>query len=94
MTIKPADIINELIQDYASLREFARAIGEDGSDVMRWRHDRSKVTPRAVIKICKLYPSIAPYKLNPDIFPEDLHFVFLDRMAGKNGKVFHDEVNT
>lgn len=78
MTKKPADIINELIQDYASLREFARAIGEDGSDVMRWRYDRSKVTPRAVIKICKLYPAIAPYELNPDVFPEDLVVIFKD----------------
>jgi hypothetical protein len=76
MTIKPADIINDLIKRYASLREFARAIREDGSDVMRWRHERGKVRPRAVIKICELFPEYKPHDLNPEVFPAHLTLHF------------------
>ncbi len=76
MTKKPEEIINELANRHASLREFARSIGEDGTDVMNWRNGKRKVRPRAVIKICELYPEYKPHDLNPDIFPANLTLNF------------------
>ena len=71
-----AEIINELISKYPTAREFARAIGEDGADIIRWRMGRSKVKGRAVIAICRLHPEIRPHDLNPEWFPADLSFFF------------------
>lgn len=79
MTKKPETIINDLISRYESLRDFSRTIQEDSSDVMRWRFGRSKVRPRAVIKICELHPEIQPHELNADIFPAHLTFKFGDK---------------
>lgn len=78
MSKKPADIINTLIPMYQSSREFARAIGEDAADVIRWRFGRCKIKARAVVNICRLHPHIKPFELNPDWFPEDLTFKFGD----------------
>ncbi len=78
MIRKPEEIINELIKQYSSLREFARAIHEDASDVMRWRYGRARVTPRAVIKICELHPVYLAHELNPDIFPHNLALYFTE----------------
>lgn len=72
----PTEIINHLLTQYSSLREFARAIGEDGADVIRWRYGRSKVKSRAVVAICRLHPDIMPHDLNPEVFPADLKFIF------------------
>ena len=76
MTKKPHDIINDLISQYASARELARAIGEDSADVIRWRQGKSRIKARAIVTICRLHPEIKPYQLNPDHFPDDLNFVF------------------
>lgn len=76
MTKTPAEILNDVISWYPSLREFARAIQEDSRDVAIWRSGKRKVSPRAVIKICALHPAYKPYDLNPDVFPANLilHF--------------------
>jgi hypothetical protein len=74
----PADIINDLMPQYSSQREFARAIGEDAADIIRWRYGRSKIKTRAVITLCRLHPEIKPYQLNSEWFPKDLRFVFGD----------------
>lgn len=74
--ISPAVIMNELVDRFSSAREFARAIGEDPSDVMKWRLGKIKVRPRAVISICRLYPCINPADLNPSVFPADLRLSF------------------
>lgn len=74
----PAEIIDELISHYASQREFARAIREDGSDVMRWRYGRAKITARAVIKICELHPTYLAHQLNPEVFPHNLALIFTE----------------
>jgi hypothetical protein len=74
----PVEIINELIPLYTSMRDMGRAIGEDGSDIIRWRYGKTKIKARAVIAICRLHPEITPHQLNPDIFPADLRLTFGD----------------
>lgn len=70
------EIINKLLEQYKTSREFARVIGEDAADVIRWRYNRCKIKPRAVINICRHHPEITPHQLNPDVFPQDLRFSF------------------
>lgn len=72
----PHDLINELIDKYPSLRNFARTIREDASDVIRWRYAKAKIHARAVISICRLHPEIIPYQLDSATFPEDLTLKF------------------
>jgi len=72
---KQCEILNKLIKKYQSLRAFSNFIHEDASDVTRWRYGRNAISPRAVISICRYY-GIEPYKLRPDIFPEDIILVF------------------
>ena len=77
MTKTSSDIIGELIRsNYQSLREFSRAIQEDGRDISIWRDGKRKITARAVIKICELHPNIKPHDLNPLVFPAYLKLVF------------------
>lgn len=71
----PTKILNDLIAKYPTLREFAVAIGEEISDVSRWRKGR-KLHPRAVINICRIFPEIKPNNLLPSLYPEDLNFIF------------------
>lgn len=75
-TLKPSEIINDLLKKYASGREFARAINEDTADISRWRTDTCAIKARAVVAICQLHPEILPYNLNPAIFPKHLTFKF------------------
>lgn len=82
--LNPVGIINEILKEYSSGKAFARAIGEDGSDVIRWRYGRSAIKARAVVAICRLYPQIPPYKLNPEIFPKELNFVFSEGGYGND----------
>lgn len=72
----PADIVNELIALYPSASEFSRKIGENKTDVLRWRHGRMKLSARAVVSICRLHPQVRPHQLNPNWFPADLTFIF------------------
>jgi Cro/C1-type helix-turn-helix DNA-binding protein len=65
----------QLLSLYPSDRAFAHAINEDTSDVHRWRHEKKKLTTRAIISICRLF-DCRPHDLDPDLFPEDLYFVF------------------
>lgn len=67
--------ICELINQYASIRIFSRLIGEDSSDVFRWKTGKSKIRAQAVIKVCKLF-DVTPQTLRPDIFPSDMKLVF------------------
>lgn len=69
-------ILTKLLEKYDSMRSFSREIREDVSDVSRWKMGKKCLTPRAIISICRLYPDIPPYFLNPDLFPEDLLFNF------------------
>lgn len=74
----PADFLNDLISQYPSVREFSRAIGEDASDVVKWRYSKCAIRVRAVISICRIHPNIKPHDLNPLWFPADLDFKFGD----------------
>lgn len=76
MQTEPHELLNSIIQKYASIREFSRAIGEDPADVFRWKAGKRAINPRAVVSIVKLYPKIKPHDLNPDIFEEGLTFNF------------------
>lgn len=68
------EIIRGLINKYSSMREFARAINEDASDVIKWR-DGMRVKPRAVVTITKIF-NIQPSLLRPDLFPSNLRMTF------------------
>ena len=72
----PEEVIDDLISKYGSARKFGLAIGEDSSDILRWKKTQRPVSPRAVIKICELHPEILPYELNPYVFPFNLDFKF------------------
>ena len=72
---KSALIIEELIKKHKSAREFARTINEDISDVIRWRQGKLRVGARAAVSLAKVY-KVKPSDLRPDLFPEELEFVF------------------
>jgi hypothetical protein len=72
---KSAKIINDLIEKHESMRDFGRKISEDPADIMRWKSGKSAVRVRAVITICRLF-GYEPHEVNPDLFPQDLSFVF------------------
>lgn len=76
MSKSAAEKLNNIIDTYSSIREFSRSIGEDYSDVQRWRWGERKINPRAVVSICRLHPEIKPYDLNPYVFPDGLIFKF------------------
>jgi len=71
-------IMNELIAKHKSMREFARVINEDPSDIHRWKTGKAIVKVRAIITIARLY-GVKPYDLDGDLFPQDLEFVFKKR---------------
>jgi DNA-binding transcriptional regulator YdaS (Cro superfamily) len=58
------------------MRDFARSIGEDTTDVLRWKRGQRKINARAVIGIVRLHPEILAFELCPEIFPKDLDLVF------------------
>jgi hypothetical protein len=72
----PAEVLNELIAQYPTAKEFARKINEDTTDVLRWRHGRAMMSTRAVVSVCRLHPKVKPHQLNPKWFPVDLTFKF------------------
>lgn len=74
--MKSALILCNIISDYKSVREFARAIEEDPADIFRWKVGKRKINPRAVIKIVRLYPDIEPHDLNSDVFLKGMTFNF------------------
>lgn len=74
--VKINKILENLISKHASMREFAREIREDVADVIRWKSGKRAISARAVISICRIYPTIKPHELNPVLFPPDLRFVF------------------
>ena len=73
---KPNKILESLIKRYSSMREFARTIGEDTTDIIYWKTGKRKICGRAVVKIVKIHPEILPFELNPEMFPENLDFHF------------------
>ena len=76
-TKKAMVILTALIDKrYPTMREFARTIHEETSDVSRWKGGHKKVTVRALVEIIRLHPVIKAWDLRPDIFPEELEFVF------------------
>ena len=79
--INPAtiELLLKIMSGYSSIREFARCIGEDAMDVMRWRKGKRKINPRAVISICRLHNDIDPWQLNPAVFPDNLTLKFKER---------------
>ena len=70
------EIFKKVLAQFSSAKAFSRAIGEDGSDILRWKNGRGAIKARAVVAICKLYPEIPPYRLNDNIFPKGLMFTF------------------
>ncbi len=79
---KPEDILQGIVDQYKSVREFARAIQEDPADIFRWKAGKRKINPRAVINIVKLHPELSAHDLNPETFEFGLTFNFGD---AKNG---------
>jgi hypothetical protein len=74
--LQSVNLINEITAQYDSMRAFAKTIQEHCSDVSRWCAGKSTIKLRAVIEICRLFPTIMPHQLNSEIFPEDLTFTF------------------
>ena len=74
-SIKSTQIMAELISRSDSMREFARLIAEDVADVSKWKTGKKTLTTRATISICRIF-KMQPHELNPDLFPEDLKFIF------------------
>lgn len=69
------EIINQLISECTSARKFAKRIGCDIAEVIRWRKGVRKVRVKAVVKIVEIW-NISPHILRPDIFPANLTFIF------------------
>lgn len=69
-------ILCDIIEQYNSVREFARAIEEDPADIFRWKAGKRKINPRAVIKIVRLHPEVWPHELNEDVFLHNMTFNF------------------
>lgn len=74
--IKATEILDYLISLHPSMRKFAHFINEDQGDISRCKSGCKNIGSRMTISICRKYPDISPNDLNPDIFPEDLKFVF------------------
>lgn len=72
------ELLCDIISQYKSVREFARAIEEDPADIFRWKVGKRKINPRAVIKIVRLHPDVYAYDLNSDVFPRGMTFNFYD----------------
>lgn len=72
---KQSEILTSLIAKHKSLREFARVISEDSSDVLRWRDKKVAIQPRAVITIVQLF-GVSPHDLRPDVFPPNTKITF------------------
>lgn len=67
--------LEKLIKKHPSLRAFARHINEDASDICRWKSGRT-IRTRSIINIIQYYPEIMPHELDPENYPENLHFIF------------------
>jgi hypothetical protein len=76
------ELLCNIISEYKSIREFARAIEEDPADIFRWKAGKRKINPRAVIKIVRRHPKIAAHDLNGDVFLKGMTFNF--NGEGKN----------
>ena len=76
---KAMNILAELIGQHKSMKEFSSIIGEDPSNVLRWKKGRSAITLRAVINICRRNKNLQPHDLNPEIIPSDLTFTFIEK---------------
>ena len=74
--IQAVEILNDVIGEYKSVREFARSIEEDPADIFRWKVGKRKINPRAVIKIVQRHPKIKAHDLNCDVFPRGISFNF------------------
>lgn len=74
--MQSAQILNKILAQYRSLREFARTIGEAPPDIYLWKDGRRNIHARAVISIVKHHPEYTPHQLNPDIFERGLTFNF------------------
>lgn len=72
-------LLNSIIGEYKTIREFARNIEEDPADIFRWRAGKRKINPRAVIQIVRLHPKVNAHDLNPDVFPKGITFNFKER---------------
>lgn len=70
-------IIVKLLSQYKSLREFARTITEDPTDVVKWRDGKRRVHPRAVMTIARLF-KIEPQELRPDLFDQNTKITFTE----------------
>ena len=77
--MSPDVLLNGIIEQYKTIREFARTIGEDPADIFRWKAGKRDIHPRAVVSIVKLHPKYKPHDLNPEVFPKGLTFNFGDK---------------
>lgn len=64
-----------VINQSESIRSLAKLIGEDSSDISRWRNGFAKISVRAVVSICRLF-DVRANTLRPDIFQSDVELVF------------------
>lgn len=73
-------VIDQIVRENKmGYRDLARLIGEDSSDISRWRANDMSIKSKAVVKICKLYPWVVPHDLNPDAFPKNLRFIYIKK---------------
>lgn len=68
--------IENIIESRESMRELGRFIEEDISDISRWKSGILKIKIHAVVKICQKFNIDQPSIFRPDIFPDNLKFIF------------------
>jgi len=76
-------IIEEIVKKYKTARQFAAVIGVDMVDLHKWRKGTLRVSAKGVVSLCRLFPEVKPFQLNPDFFPEDLRFTFEPKESPK-----------
>lgn len=77
------ETLMKLVKKYKSMRQFARLIMEDVSDVSKWKQGYKTISTRCIVSIARLHPEIRPYDLNPDWFPEDCRITFVKQLSRK-----------
>jgi hypothetical protein len=73
----PLEVIREIIRRNKTQMILSRKIKEDIADISKWKKGQKSVGYRAAISICRCYPDVLPWELNPKIFPKDLRLVFV-----------------
>lgn len=94
--LKSISIFNVVSEDYMnkhnmSLRSFSNFLGENVSDICKWRAGKKNLTVRVIVKLCRLF-DFRPHELNPDYFPPDLMFLFSEPESKETHKIVNKKI--